>query len=257
MISEDPTLTGVQKRMPFKNHPFKVSEKENCMLTESVIRIILFINNRFGYSEGRIIVEKFLALSEEKRTKIRNAALSCFAQHGYDKASINDIAKAAGISKASMFQYFGNKRALYEYLFDYCSSQMKQAYDQHALVANTDFFDRVWEASVMKVENLKKHPYVSAFIASAAIEQASELKDTLNSLMKEGEKYTQTLILRREDLEKFKHPEDAQVLFQTLMLLARGMAFQMENGADYDGIMAQFEIILKTLKQNFYKEVYL
>ena len=51
-------------------------------------------------------MEKFLALSNEKQDTIRNAALACFAKHGYEKASINDIAVAAGISKASIFQYF-------------------------------------------------------------------------------------------------------------------------------------------------------
>lgn len=72
-------------------------------------------------------MEKFFAISEEKQTTIRNAALACFAKHGYEKASINDIASAAGISKASMFQYFGSKPALYEYLLHYCVSQMKKS----------------------------------------------------------------------------------------------------------------------------------
>ena len=70
-------------------------------------------------------MEKFLALSQEKQATIRNAALACFARHGYEKTSINDIAVAAGISKASIFQYFGNKQTLYQYLFDYCAAQMK------------------------------------------------------------------------------------------------------------------------------------
>ena len=99
-------------------------------------------------------MDKFLALTEEKRLTILNAALQCFGKFGYEKASINDIAVAAGISKASIFQYFGNKQALYQYLFDYCAAQMKQAYNTSALEETTDFFDRVWEASVMKVENL-------------------------------------------------------------------------------------------------------
>ena len=103
-------------------------------------------------------MEKFLALSQEKQATIRNAALACFARHGYEKTSINDIAVAAGISKASIFQYFGNKQTLYQYLFDYCAAQMKQAYNTSALEETTDFFDRVWEASVMKVEILKKAP---------------------------------------------------------------------------------------------------
>ena len=47
---------------------------------------------------------------------------------------------------------------------------MKQAYNTSALEETTDFFDRVWEASVMKVENLKKHPHIASFIASVAVE---------------------------------------------------------------------------------------
>ena len=113
------------------------------MITETVIQ------------RGGNTMEKFLALSIKKQDTIRNAALACFARHGYEKTSINDIAVAAGISKASIFQYFGNKQTLYQYLFDYCAAQMKQAYNTSALEETTDFFDRVWEASVMKVEILK------------------------------------------------------------------------------------------------------
>lgn len=200
-------------------------------------------------------MEKFLAISEEKQTTIRNAALACFAKHGYEKASINDIAMAAGISKASIFQYFGNKQALYKYLLDYCTSQMKQAYDVKALDVNEDFFDRVWEASVMKVENLKKHPHIAAFIASAAVEQAPEMNG--NVFSSTNEKYLEALVLRKEDREKFKRPEDAGMVFRMFMLLGQGMAVRLENGADFDDMMTEFEKILNMLKYNFYKEEYL
>lgn len=202
-------------------------------------------------------MEKFQALSEEKQAVIRNAALSCFAKHGYEKASIHDIAAAAGVSKASIFQYFGTKQALYEYLFRYCVSQMKRAYDLTALDANADFFDRVWAASVMKVENLKKHPYVAAFIASATTERAADLKGVLPSAIEEGRQYTEALVLREEDRAKFKRPEDARLVFQMLMLLGEGLASRLENGAGYDGMMAELESILRMLKYNFYKEGYL
>lgn len=200
-------------------------------------------------------MEKFLALSQEKQTTIRNAALACFAKHGYEKASINDIAVAAGISKASIFQYFGNKQALYQYLLDYCTVQMKQAYDASALDLNTDFFDRVWKASVMKVENLKKHPHIASFIASAVAEPMPELKGAV--LSPSNTKFIEALVLHKEDCKKFKRPEDAKLVFRMFMMLAQGMAVQLENGADYDGIMKEFEEILKMLKYNFYKEEYL
>ena len=196
-------------------------------------------------------MEKFLALSIKKQDTIRNAALACFAKHGYEKASINDIAVAAGISKASIFQYFGNKQALYQYLFDYCATQMKQAYNTSVLEETTDFFDRVWEASVMKVENLKKHPHIASFIASVAAEPMPELKGAIFS--ETNEKYIASLVLHEQDYKKFRHPE----VFQMLMLLAKGMSVQLENGVDYDGMMKEFREILNMLKHNFYKEEYL
>lgn len=206
-------------------------------------------------AEWLITMEKFLALSIKKQDTIRNAALACFAKHGYEKASINDIAVAAGISKASIFQYFGNKQALYQYLFDYCAAQMKQAYNTSALEETTDFFDRVWEASVMKVENLKKHPHIASFIASVAAEPMPELKGAIFS--ETNEKYIASLVLHEQDYKKFRHPEDAELVFQMLMLLAKGVSVQLENGVDYDGMMKEFREILNMLKHNFYKEEYL
>lgn len=202
-------------------------------------------------------MEKFFALSEEKQTTIRNAALACFAKHGYEKASINDIASAAGISKASLFQYFGSKPALYEYLLNYCVSQMKKAYDLKALDVDEDFFDRVWKACVMKVENLKNFPHVAAFITSAATEPAEEVKTFLQTTLWDGKAFTEMLVLHQEDCVKFKRPEDAKLVFQMLILLGYGIASRCESGMDFGNDMSELENILKMLKQNFYKEEYL
>lgn len=70
---------------------------------------------------------------------------------------------------------------------------MKQAYNTSALEETTDFFDRVWEASVMKVENLKKHPHIASFIASVAVEPTPELKSAIFS--EANEKYIASLVL--------------------------------------------------------------
>lgn len=52
---------------------------------------------------------KFLPDVDEKRARILNAALAVFAQYGYRRASMEDIAKAAGISRAAVYQHFRNK----------------------------------------------------------------------------------------------------------------------------------------------------
>ncbi len=55
-------------------------------------------------------MEKFLNLPIEKQNDIIDAGLIAFGTNGYKKASISDIAKAAGISKSMIFHYFRTKK---------------------------------------------------------------------------------------------------------------------------------------------------
>ena len=61
--------------------------------------------------------EKFFALPEEKRRRIVNAAMEAFGKNEYKRASTDDIAARAGISKGLLFHYFGSKKELYFYLY--------------------------------------------------------------------------------------------------------------------------------------------
>ena len=63
--------------------------------------------------------EQFFHLPEEKQQAIINASLEVFATHEYKKASTDDIAAKAGISKGLLFYYFHNKKSLYLFLYDY------------------------------------------------------------------------------------------------------------------------------------------
>jgi AcrR family transcriptional regulator len=50
---------------------------------------------------------------EERRTGILDAALAVFSQSGYHSASIDDIAREAGVSKALIYEHFASKQELY------------------------------------------------------------------------------------------------------------------------------------------------
>jgi len=56
--------------------------------------------------------EQYEDIREEKRVRIMNAALECFANEGYFATTINHIAKHAGTSKGLMYNYFDSKEAL-------------------------------------------------------------------------------------------------------------------------------------------------
>ena len=47
-----------------------------------------------------------------RRTQILDAAIKVFAQHGFHRSTIRDVAKAAGIADGTIYNYFENKNAL-------------------------------------------------------------------------------------------------------------------------------------------------
>lgn len=60
----------------------------------------------------------FFNLSPEKRDLLVRLAIDEFANNDYESASISRIVAQAGIAKGSFYQYFEDKRDLYQYLLD-------------------------------------------------------------------------------------------------------------------------------------------
>ena len=134
-------------------------------------------------------MNKFLSLKEEKQVTIINAALGCFGKYGYAKASVNDIAVLAGISKASVFQYFGSKKQLYAYLLTYAGDIIMSSFRQADFDEKTDLFDRILLSSLTEAKTLEKNPYISQFILSAWTETSDEVRDILTEFKNETGKF--------------------------------------------------------------------
>ncbi len=69
--------------------------------------------------------EAWQALQPEKRDKIFSVAVDEFAK-GYSSASMNSLAKSAGISKGSIFNYFRSKGDLFDRILEVTLKQVKK-----------------------------------------------------------------------------------------------------------------------------------
>mgnify|MGYP001342133819 CR=1 FL=1 len=57
-------------------------------------------------------------MSQSTYERILNAAFEHFADNGFEKASMNDIAKIVGISKPALYHHFDSKDSLLETLYE-------------------------------------------------------------------------------------------------------------------------------------------
>jgi AcrR family transcriptional regulator len=60
----------------------------------------------------------------ERRVAIQSSALEVFAERGYHTTSIDDIARAAGISKALIYEHFASKQELHADLLEVQASEL-------------------------------------------------------------------------------------------------------------------------------------
>src|SRR3974377_208624 len=79
------------------------------------------------------VLDKQIAPGDEdsaKRRQIIEGARAVFLAQGFDAASMNDIARAAGVSKGTLYVYFDNKEQLFEAsVEEECNAQAEGLFD--------------------------------------------------------------------------------------------------------------------------------
>jgi AcrR family transcriptional regulator len=99
----------------------------------------------------------FANLAEGKQQAIIKAAIVEFASQGYQKASCNNVVRAANIAKGSLFQYFGSKEGLFLFVFDRFTRKVKGAVKE-ATAGKVDFFELIEAILVAGLGFIDRYP---------------------------------------------------------------------------------------------------
>jgi len=108
------------------------------------------------------ITEVFKRLRKEKQEHLFKAAAEEFADQGYKNASMNTLAREAGVSKGSIFQYFRNKESLFDYVLSSATAKVKD-YLREVRDESTEesFFIRLENLFRAGFRFIRKHPYLA------------------------------------------------------------------------------------------------
>jgi len=86
------------------------------------------------------------ALRPDKRRAILDACAPIFGNEGYERASIDAIATAAGVSKPTIYSYFGGKEELFRE--SVADSAVEQNAEALAVIQRLDLSPTRWRASL-------------------------------------------------------------------------------------------------------------
>ncbi len=66
-------------------------------------------------------------VADERRRQLLDAAVEAFLRFGFKKASMDDVARAAGVSRQALYLHFANKEALFEHAVRHVQQQAQTA----------------------------------------------------------------------------------------------------------------------------------
>lgn len=204
-------------------------------------------------------MEKFFNLPVEKQTSILDAALMAFGSNGYKKASISDIAVAAGVSKAMIFHYFGTKKDLYLYLVNYCGETIAGEIAQQFDNSVTDFFDRIIQASRIELAVIRKHPGIILFLKSMYFEENQEVAEDIKKTLSKGDGLRNKLAFEGMDTTKFKDHIDIAMVMKMLYWMTDGFMNAIKGTPEqaFDDDCNEFFDCMLLMKNSFYKQEFL
>lgn len=203
--------------------------------------------------------EKFFALSKAKRQSIINSGLEVFAKNPYKRASTEEIAAKAGISKGLLFHYFRNKREFYNFLYDYSEELLRRSLAEMPAETERDFFAIMTWATDKRVELLKDNPWLAPFAARAYYSKNEAISPDMDRAVENSMSGVMERYFKNVDFAAFKDDVEPERILKMLVWLSDGYIHEQERrgNLDVDALIEEYHFWCGLLRKSVYKEEYL
>ncbi|MFP4456633.1 MAG: TetR family transcriptional regulator [Clostridia bacterium] len=175
--------------------------------------------------------------AEITRKRILDAALNIFSSKGYARATLNDIAKAAGVTRGAIYWHFEGKSEIYSVLVEERLSGATQVI-RNIFVENISPEDKIRKFLVTSMKYVEKDADYRAIMQLTLFK--TEVIDEVEEMMeikKEGTKKTISEIARiiEEGIAQGKFREDlnSQSVAIAVIGLINGMISLWMLNTDY------------------------
>jgi TetR/AcrR family transcriptional regulator len=199
---------------------------------------------------------KFCGLPAEKQSKIINGAMKQFAIMGYRKTSTQDIAQECGISKALLFHYFGSKKGLFEYVYNYSYDTVIESLKGFEYKENEDLFEMIHRSNVIKLELFRSHPYLYKFLYRSYFETDADVQEIVSSRNTSQINETAPVVIEHMDKSLLRDGIPPEKALQIILWVSEGFLQNKldENDYDTDKLLDDYNEWMGTLKLCLYKK---
>lgn len=207
--------------------------------------------------------EKFkdIDINNEKVNRIINCALEEFSKNKFEKASTNNIVKAANVSRGLMYHYFTDKQELFDFLTEFSITELINVFNEKFDWKETDILNRLRQSVKIKFDVFMRYPYMLEFYIKTLDKKT--INDTQNGVLS---LYLELSNLRNKfytdniDLSKFKDDVDVEKAINVIRWTIKKFSEEYQDKVRSGDINLNLEILYKEidiyiefLRKTFYK----
>ncbi|SEK55049.1 TetR/AcrR family transcriptional regulator [Parapedobacter koreensis] len=197
----------------------------------------------------------------EKQLQIMEVALRLFAEHGYDKTSIRDIARKAEVNVAMVSYYFGSKEKLLEAVFINHFNSIRSILRTIINQRDNSATDKVSQIIDVFIDMLaSRQLFHRLMIRESGILKQGPLFDMIKEMKTVNRRLVEKAVRNGQRLGVFRH--DVDVFFMSSVLIGsvnQNMAntrYELEHSNMTDeqkeaAMRARTETLRRHLKQMF------
>ena len=169
----------------------------------------------------------------ETKQRIIETALKLFLQKGYDRASLKEIAREAGVTKGGIYHYFESKEHLFRGVLSSITAEMARwSTSQFSSVRSAKDFLQALFGSLKAMreafagivgQDAEPHPYSFLEILVNAARRNTAIKGEMGTIYTQTRENMKRLLLQAQEAGEIRSDIDCEVLALEINALIEGI----------------------------------
>ncbi len=188
-----------------------------------------------------------------KRDQVIEAARKLFHKFGFKKVSMDEIAKEAGVTKKTIYMYFGSKEELLKYFIQEEIKNMEKIVEEIE-AKNLEFFETVNQAIYEILKYRKNQDFLNIIAKEAELIKNPIITDSLSMIDGKIQNYIKNKLQKAKEKGYIEY-EDIDVM--TFLIYKMYIALIIEWNTKEKGLNEQMlaKTISDLLKKGLRKDV--